>query len=73
MGRTGTRTTATGPATVDRLPGHCKQRRAHLAKPTFATRSDDPLFDEVRDIGRRFERALLFDSPLSPLVRQYVV
>ena len=53
-----------------------KKHRAHLAKLTFATRSDDPLFDEVRDIGRRFERALLallFDTSLSPLARQYLV
>ena len=53
-----------------------KKLRNDLAKLTFATRGDSELFEEVRDIGRRFERALLallFDTPLSPLARQYLV
>jgi len=52
--------------------------RAELARLRYATRHESPLFEEIRRIGREFERgllSLLFDdtSPLSPLARRYLV
>ncbi len=50
--------------------------RDHLLKLTEATRNESALFGEIRALGRQLDRgllALLFDSDLGPITRNYVV
>jgi Nucleotidyltransferase domain len=50
--------------------------RAHLRSLSESTRHDSPLYIEIREIGERFQRgleALLFDSPLAPLARKFLI
>ena len=53
-----------------------RDRRDELARLTYETREDSPVFDDVRKIGQEFERgllALLFDTGLQALARRYLV
>jgi predicted nucleotidyltransferase len=53
-----------------------KEKREALADLTFETRETSPLFSDVRKIGRELDRALsalLFDTKLHRLARQYLV
>jgi hypothetical protein len=48
--------------------------RAELASLREATRDDSPLFAQIREIGDELQRgllALLYETGLSPLTRQY--
>lgn len=50
--------------------------RARLTAMTRTDAADDPLFREVRRLARSFDQglvALLFETPLSPLARRFVV
>jgi hypothetical protein len=50
--------------------------RQHLEALTRTAAADDPTFDEVRRLAREFERglvALLFETDLGPLAREFVV
>jgi hypothetical protein len=50
--------------------------RTTLRSLTYETRRKSPLFNEIEDIGKQFERALLallFDSPLASVSRQILV
>lgn len=52
------------------------EARAELKRLTAATRDASRVFNEVREIGKRFEDALLallYDTPLSPVSRRYLV